>query len=402
MHANGMRWILVGALGAGAALCACGEERVDALTSGGTGAGGAGPLTSAGVGAQGGASSSASSTGGAPPLCDPADAADIPIHGADFYGGTPFFLGYPPYAIDACTLVFVAKPVGTEAWGALVRRDLSSGNETILAPAAEGARRPSVAGDVVAWEATLGGKPVVRVRVGTAEPKTITGAFDHAGEPRAASDAVAFTAWLGADDAGDTDVLLYDVMKGETAVVGGGAGQQRFADVSATHVAYTDFAEDPDGTFDLDGDDLADVVIVPRAGGAAQVWAKPEKQAFPMLVGGKAGFLDWKGIHPEPKFGAYEIHFGDIAGGVAGAALVATVETEAPYVRPVARGTLVEWVQWKAGNAQLWRRPLDLSAPATPVSGAAGASLFSPSASDAITVLATGSAAGMKLVAVAR
>src|SRR5437764_13065348 len=49
-------------------------------------------------------------------------------------------LGYPPYAIDGCTLVYVAALDG--GLGELRKRDLATGREDLLAPAADSPNRP--------------------------------------------------------------------------------------------------------------------------------------------------------------------------------------------------------------------------------------------------------------------
>src|SRR5262245_7659615 len=176
----------------------------------------------------------------APPVtCDAPPPKDVPVSSLDLQG-------YPPYAADGCTLVYVAPGAQAGVSGDLRIRDLASGVESTLAPASESPRRPTIGGDVVAWEAKDGTRAVVRVRV-NGTTTTMTGAFDHAGEPRATADAVVFTAWRGVDTLADTDVLSYEVASTRTEVVFGGAGQQRFADVSRGYVAAADFSEDPDG-----------------------------------------------------------------------------------------------------------------------------------------------------------
>lgn len=177
----------------------------------------------------------------------------------------------------------------------------------------------------------------MRVRSGGATT-TSAGAFDHAGEPRAAADAIVFTVWLEADPLGDTDVLLYDPAAGRLVPIATGPGQQRFADVSETHVAYTDFAEDPDGRFDDDGSDAADVVAVDRATGEERRREKEGKQAFPMLAGGgRLGFLDWGLVHPELKRSAYDVVIGPLDGPSSSDEVLAKVVTKGPCVRPAAR-----------------------------------------------------------------
>jgi hypothetical protein len=37
--------------------------------------------------------------------------------------------------------------------------------------------------------------------------QAVAGPFDHAGEPRATGDSVVFTAWLSADEIGDTTFI---------------------------------------------------------------------------------------------------------------------------------------------------------------------------------------------------
>jgi hypothetical protein len=134
---------------------------------------------------------------------------------------------------------------------------------------------------------------VVRVRAGGANV-SIVGSFDHAREPKASSDAVVFTGFLGTDDGSDSDVFLYDVAGKSVTQLQVEKGQQRFADVSAAHVAWSDFAEDPTGVYSGDGTSLADVVLYDRVTKKSQVIKLTGKQAFPMLaVSGSVGFLDW-------------------------------------------------------------------------------------------------------------
>ncbi|WP_437282101.1 hypothetical protein WME90_16520 [Sorangium sp. So ce375] len=310
--------------------------------------------------------------------------------------GAPRVPGAPPYAIDGCSLVYVAAPQDGEASGDLKLRDLATGEELLLAPAAEQPRRPALAGDVVVWEATENGRRVVRARRG-GEILTIPGAFDHAGEPRVEGDAVVLTGWLTADEAGDTDVFLYEGGQAEAIRVASGPGQQRFPDISATHVAFADFSEDPDGRFDEDARDLADVVVYDRRTGRATPRPREGKQAFPMLgAGERIAYLEWGLNHPEPKFEQFDLLIGDITAPGSGDAVAAIVEmASAPYVLPAVRGELVEWVERPdGGEASLRRRPADLSAPAAEVPGLSGLELFGPSASATITVLAARSPGG--------
>ncbi|WP_437681691.1 hypothetical protein [Sorangium sp. So ce131] len=289
--------------------------------------------------------------------------------------------------------------------GDLKLRDLGTGEELLLAPAAEEPRRPALAGDVVAWEATENGTRVVRARWG-GETRTIPGPFDHAGEPRVEGDAVVLTGWLTTDEAGDTDIFLYEPGQAEAVRVASGPGQQRFPDITATHVAFADFSEDLDGRFDQDARDLADIVVYDRRTGRAAPRPREGKQAFPMLgAGEKVAYLEWAPIHPEPKFDQFELLIGDIAAPGSGDAVAARIEMGgAPYVLPAVRGELVEWVERPAeGEVSLRRRPVDLSAAADEVPGLSGLELFGPSASATITVLAARSPGGeLELRGIAR
>jgi hypothetical protein len=320
------------------------------------------------------------------PTCSAAAAEGVAVAATDPYGGQPYALGYPPYAIDGCKLAYVAQGAGE-----LRLRDLATGEDTVVAPASELPRRPAIAGELVAWEATLDGKAVVR-----AGGHTIAGAFDHAGEPRAAEDAVIFTGWLTADAKGDTDVFLYTPSSGAITAVGTGPGQQRFADVSATHAAWSDFSEDPDGTFDDDGNDVADLVVLDRAAMTAVTRKRSGKQAFPTLgATGKIAYLDWGLVHPEPKFAEYDLRIGDVVGDGSSDAQVDHISTLAPYLRPAARGDRLEWVATpEGGDTTLMRRSADLAGPAETVKVFQGLTVFGPSAAEGITLVGARDAAG--------
>jgi hypothetical protein len=330
-----------------------------------------------------------SSSGPSPSASCDADAAEgIAVATSDPYGGR-YTLGYPPYAVAGCSLAYVTPS------GELVLRDLVDARERSLEAASSTPRRPAIAGDLVAWEATLDGRDVVRV-LGPTGAITLTGAFDHAREPRVAEDAVVFTAWLGEDDTSDTDVLLYTPSTGAIEVVGGGPGQQRFADISATHVAWTDFAEDPDGVFGDDSGDAADIVVRDRASGATTPLVRPGKQAFPELgAPGKIAYLDWGLVHPEPKFGGYDLRVADIDGG--GDALAAQILTHAPYLRPAARGSRLDWVSAESvgGDLSLMQRAVDLQTPAETVGEFGEESAFGPVATDGFTLVGASPSGGL-------
>ena len=325
----------------------------------------------------------AEAEGTAPLGCAATAAEGIAVAATDGAGGSGYTLGYAPHAMAGCLLVYVHPD------GSLRARDLARGTEETLAAAGEAPRRPTAFGGVVAWEAVEAGRRVVRVRAEGAT-NTVTGDFDHAGEPRAAADAVAFTGWLSADEAGDTDVFLYEPGKPSADVMASGPGQQRFPDVSGTHVAYADFAEDVDGRFDENATDAADVVVMERGTGQTTRRARPGKQAFPLLgADGRVVYLEWGPLHPEPKFSAYTLVVGGVREDGEADVSVVDIETAQPYVRPTARGAWIEWVQWPSGGpATLHRQPADLAAEATVVTGLAGGELHAPVAGEGMTVVA--------------
>jgi hypothetical protein len=319
----------------------------------------------------------------------------IVVAPTDFYGGFPFALGFPPYAIDGCLLAYVKPGPDAGTSGDLVLRNLGDGTETTLASASEAPRRPAIAGDLVAWEATVAGTPSVRVR-GPGGVVTVAGPYDHAGEPRVSADAVVFTAWLGPMDNADTDVFLYTPSSATVAPVATGPGQQRFADVSTTHVAWSDFSEGPSGVFNLGGTDPANIVVLDRAAQTTIVRDKPGKQAFPMLgADGKVAYIDWGdiAIPPEPKFSEYDLRLGDVAGTLAGDVLVEHVVAQVPYLRPVARGAYLEWVE-TTGQTLLRRQAVDLGTPPQTVNTFTASTVFGPSASLAITLVGATTSAG--------
>ncbi|MGK3982561.1 hypothetical protein WME99_05960 [Sorangium sp. So ce136] len=331
-----------------------------------------------------------------PAACDASAADGVVVSASYVRADVPQAPVAPLYAIDGCWLVYVAAPEAGAVSGDLRLRDLGTGEESLLAPAAEEPRRPALAGDVVVWEATERGTRVVRARWG-GEIGTILGPFDHAGEPRVAGDAVVLTGWLTADEAGDTDIFLYEPGQAEAVRIASGPGQQRFPDISATHVAFADFSEDPDGRFDEDARDLADIVVHDRRTRRVTSRSREGKQAFPMLgAGEKIAYLEWALFHPEPKLEQFDLRIGDIAAPASGDALAASIEqASAPYVLPAVRGELLEWVERPVeGEASLRRRPADLSAPSAEVPGLAGLELFGPSASATITVVAARSPGG--------
>jgi hypothetical protein len=299
-------------------------------------------------------------------------------------------LGYPPYAFDGCTLVYLAS--GNEL-GALHLRDLASGDDQVLESAATKPRRPAVSGPVITWEADGALGSEVRVRYG-GQVQTMSGAFVRAAEPRATDDAVVFTAFLGPDPNDDSDVYLFDVKSGELSVVADGAGQQRFADVSATYVAFTDFSEDPKGHFDETGS-ISDVALIERATGMRSNRTLPGKQAFPLLgADGVFAYLEWAAVHPEPKLGQFWLKSGSVDRPVSedfNVKITGQVSTNPAYVRPSLRGLNLDFVDQGADGVALYRASLGTrGTPGALASFKVADSLllFGPVAGDRFTLLA--------------
>jgi hypothetical protein len=268
----------------------------------------------------------------------------------------------------------------TEGGAELRRRDLSTGAEETLAPASEKPLRPALAGGTMAWEATEAGRQVIRVRR-DGVTRTVEGSFAQATEPRAAEDAVVFTAWAGLDPSADTDVLLYRVDSGALEIVAGGPGQQRFADVSSTHVAFSDFAEDPDGTFDDNSNDLADIALLDRKTGVLSARSLPGKQAFPLLgTAGSVVFLSWPKDHPEPKLTAYEILASGLEEGAAPRSLGKVEQAISLTARPSSRDGEVLWVTYQGGAAVLRRAKVSGEGTPETLEVAGSPTLFAPAA----------------------
>jgi hypothetical protein len=229
------------------------------------------------------------------------------------------------------------------------------------------------------------------VKGATGAAVTLAGAFDHAGEPRAAEDAVVFTGWLGPKDTDDTDIYLYRLATKELTAVSPAPKQQRFADISATHLTWTDFSGDASGHYkdQYSSTDEADVVLFDRATSVATERHRPGKQAFSILgAKGKVAYLDWVGVQPEPKLDGYALQIANLGDPVESDALVSQIFTPLIHVRPVARGELLEWVGTsEGGQTQMLRRAANLVTPAIPLPGLAGMTLVGPTASDAITLV---------------
>jgi hypothetical protein len=309
-------------------------------------------------------------------------------------------LGYPPYAFEGCTLVYVAA--GRDP-GALRVRNLATAEDTLLEPAASKPRRPTISGPVIAWEAVGAAGSEVRVRF-DGRVEAMAGAFVRAEEPRATDDAVVFTAFLGPGPNDDSDVYLFDVLSGQLSVVATGAGQQRFADVSPTHVAFTDFSEDPRGYFDEMGS-VSDIALVERASGVRSDRVSPGKQAFPLLgANGVFAYLEWAAVHPEPKLGQFWLKAGRLDRPVAedfNVKASGQVSTDPAYVRPSLRGLNLDFIDQGSDGVALYRAAL--GTPGTLVSSkfAGSPRLLGPVAGDRFTLLATQQLGGQSLTLLA-
>lgn len=321
------------------------------------------------------------------------DATQVPEN--DTYKLASYALGYPPVALEGCVMAYIGGPNEGNLEGGLNLIDLGTGVYKVLATVGEEPRRPalSLSGTpTVAFEVTFGGISSVRVyRDG--DSRIIAGNYHHAREPRVFGNTVVFTGWLSDDEQGDTDIFVYEAGSGAASaeVLYSAPGQQRFADVSATHVAFADFSEDPDGAFNENSQDLADIVLYDRMSKQSTPRAKSGMQAFPILgAPGFLAYLHWGNTHFEPMSSQYDVFVNKLDGIPSTDQKGASISTKVPYVRPIARGTYLEWVQWPAsGNASLWHRVIDLSLPEKQVANADIAELLAPAASDAFTVLAS-------------
>ena len=114
---------------------------------------------------------------------------------------------------------------------------------------------------------------------------------------------------------------------------------------------------------------------------------------------GKVAYLDWVNVQPEPKLDGYTLQIANLDAPVELDAVVSNIQTPLIHVRPVARGTLLEWVE----GSQLLRRRVDLGTPAMAQPGLDGMQLVAPTASDTITLVGVQkSGAGVELRAFAR
>ena len=335
-------------------------------------------------GAGGGAGDGAGAAGVGNEGCDAASVGDLEVY---LHSSNWDALGYPPYAFDGCTLLYVASG---SAPGTLRLRNLATGEDTALESATSKPRRPTISGSVIAWEADGPAGSEVRVRAG-GSVVTLAGAFVRAEEPRATDDAVVFTAFLGPGPNDDSDVYLFEVATGQLSVVASGPGQQRFADVSPTHVAITDFSEDPQGYFN-EVSSISDIALIERATGMRSNRPAAGKQAFPLLgADGVFAYLEWAAVHPEPKLGQFWLKAGHLARPVSedfNVKITGQVSTNPAYVRPSLRGLNLDFVDQGTDGVALYRAAL--GTPGSLVSSKITGSLqlFGPVAGDRFTLLA--------------
>lgn len=323
---------------------------------------------------------SAPADGGGPtPTCTGERAAGVEVRDEGL-------LGFPPYAADGCSLAYVAVD------GSLRVRDLATGAEETVAAASERPRRPALGGGTLTWEAGPAGGSAVFVRALGAAAENVqiaSNRFALAGEPRAARGVVVFTAWASPDVRSDSDVWLYELSSRSLTRLTDGPAQQRFADVSDTHVAWTDFSEDPDGRFDENDADVADVVVHDRATGRSTTRALPGKQAFPILASGSIlAYLDWAAIHPEPKLTLFGIRAGALGGDPRADRDVAVVRSQSAAVRPAGRAGVVEWVDNPAGTLRWFRADLERGGEPALLDGSGDAELYAPAVASGFAVVA--------------
>jgi hypothetical protein len=396
---------VAGAAAAGKASTAQGGSAFVPPAGGAGGVGGVDNAASSGAAGAADAAAGAGGSGGESTACSAPDLEGLTALAEG--GWDP--LGYPPYALDGCTLVYVASAAGADN-GALRLRDLATGQEQLLQAGVQHPRRPAVAGAVVTWESDGVDGSQVHVRY-SGGAQLLERTFALAAEPRAATDAVVFTAFQAAGATADTDVQLFDVTTQKLTPIATGSGQQRFADVSATHVAVTDFSEDPKGYFDQTGS-ISDIIVIDRATLERTVRAVTGKQAFPLLgEDGVLAYLAWGpgAVHPEPKFGQFRLMAGQLDAPVGDDVNIkgdeeAVVITNPAYVRPSLRGKYLDFIdELPDEDPQLFRANLVTLAPPVAANLPAAARLLGPVAADTLTLVAKPlDGASLSLVAVAR
>ncbi len=288
-----------------------------------------------------------------PSQCVPTLAAPIPIA-----EGT---LLEPTFAAQSCRLLYVER--GTNR--ILMRSFANGGREgQIAGPAPANAARRDVSfgggsdGVYVAWVEGPPDDSRVMVSVpGVVAPKQITGPFHHAAEAKVSAGAksatapwgvVVFTGWATPDPKGDTDVYMYDPVADELTTLVGGPGQQRWPGTNSASIAVTDFGEDPDGRFDGDGKDRADIVRVTRLDGISKVVARPGFQSHAIPLG--SGVVYYDESTSDPK--SVQIRYSVIEGSKPPDVQVDSLPLTARWFALAADGGDLAWVSTDANGTE--------------------------------------------------
>jgi hypothetical protein len=369
---DNIRWGTL-VLGLFVVACSSSEQGINSITAGDQGGGAGSAASQAGAAGQsnqagfagnaGGAAGSAGTAGssggsgsaGQSGSCILPESLALSVANFDLFR-------YPPYASEGCRLVYLEQQfVGQAGTGILRLRQLDTGEEQILAEMQEQPKRPSISDSLVVWEAVEGGKSVVRVWK-NGQAITLQGNFDHAGEPRVSGNQVVFTSWSTSDPLSDTDVWFYSDSTQTMTKVASGPGQQRFADIAGKTVVYTDFSEDPDGVFNDDENDLADITAVELGTGSITPHPLPGKQAFPQVANDlQVVYMSWPEDHPEPKLQAYGLRLWNVGTKQFDLVIDDVSSLEQP-TRPDVTGGLLVWIsKTESTPYELKSMKLDLS-----------------------------------------
>jgi hypothetical protein len=161
--------------------------------------------------------------------------------------------------------------------------------------------------------------------------------------------------------------------------------------VSPTHVAFTDFSEDPKGYFSEAGS-ISDIALVERSSGQRSNRVAPGKQAFPLLgTGSVFAYLEWAAVHPEPKLGQFWLKAGYLNRPVSedfNVKVDGQVSTNPAYVRPSLRGQKLDFIDQGVNGPLLYRASLSTPGALASFAVAGSLSLFGPVAGERFTLLA--------------
>lgn len=307
----------------------------------------------------------------------PSDPIVTPEHTCDLVLDGPIAIAdptpAPTYAIGSCRVAWVER--GTNR---LLMRRLGVGQRVgqIAGPApASDARReisfgPLTNAYLVSWVEGPPNDSRVMVAVpGVVAPKAISGPFHHAGEARVSAGVskdggpagvVAFTGWLTADPKGDTDVFAYDPLTDTLTILADGPGQQRWPGTSNSEIAITDFHEDPDGRFDDDGADRADILVINRIANTRRAFPRPGLQAHARTCG-HALYRDWNAASAS----TYELRASDTYGSDPDVVVDAVPKSNLMDLQDCDQDHY-EWIAPNANDvAQLWTKPTHGGQPKT-------------------------------------